>query len=174
MKLTIEDIRTLIKCLDESSVDELKYGDGDGKLILKKCVAGATGQSCVQIPAPETTGKQGAGIAAPDAGDGTKMAGGGQEAEVSAEKSQPEAAQNGACPVTAPLAGVFYRASKPGEKPYVESGQKVKKGDTVGLIEAMKMMSEIPAPCSGVVETIEVKDSDFAAYGTTLMYIREN
>ena len=117
MKLTIEDIRTLIKCLDESSVDELKYGDGDGKLILKKCVAGATGQSCVQIPAPETTGKQGAGIAAPDAGDGTKMAGGGQEAEVSAEKSQPEAAQNGACPVTAPLAGVFYRASKPGEKP---------------------------------------------------------
>jgi acetyl-CoA carboxylase biotin carboxyl carrier protein len=76
--------------------------------------------------------------------------------------------------VTAPLAGVFYRASKPGEKPYVESGQKVKKGDTVGLIEAMKMMSEIPAPCSGVVETIEVKDSDFAAYGTTLMYIREN
>ena len=56
----------------------------------------------------------------------------------------------------------------------MESGQEIKKGDTVGLIEAMKMMSEIPAPCSGVVETIEVKDSDFAAYGTTLMYIREN
>lgn len=173
MKLTIEDIQKLIRSLDESSVDELKYGDADGKLILKKCTAGVKGQNSVQILTAESSGNQGAGAAAPAAGEGTQKAGG-QEAEKVAEKSQPEEAQNGACPVTAPLAGVFYRASKPGEKPYVESGQEVKKGDTVGLIEAMKMMSEIPAPCSGVVETIEVKDSDFAAYGTTLMYIREN
>ena len=74
----------------------------------------------------------------------------------------------------APLAGIFYRASKPGEKPFVEEGQRVKKGDIVGLVEAMKMMNEIPSPCDGVVREIRVGDAAFAEYDAVLMTIEES
>ncbi len=76
-------------------------------------------------------------------------------------------------PVTAPLAGVFYRAAKPGEEPYVREGSAVKKGDTLGLMEAMKLMSEIPSPVDGVVKSIEVENGEFAEFGKVLMVIEE-
>ena len=56
--------------------------------------------------------------------------------------------------VSAPLVGVFYAASAPEESPYVTAGAQVKKGDTLCLIEAMKMMSEVPAPADCVVEEV--------------------
>lgn len=72
-----------------------------------------------------------------------------------------------------PLAGVFYRSPKPGEKPYVEIGQDVKTGETVGLIEAMKMISEIPSPCDGKILSIELSDGEFAEYDKVLMKIEK-
>lgn len=76
-------------------------------------------------------------------------------------------------PLKAPLAGVFYRAAQPGDAPYVEVGTQVKKGQTVGLIEAMKMMSEIPAPCDGTVASFAAKNGDFVEYGQPLIIIKE-
>ena len=73
--------------------------------------------------------------------------------------------------VRAPLAGVFYRASKPGAAPYVEPGKHVEKGDIIGLIEAMKMMSEVPAPYAGTVKEIRAEDGVFAGYNDVLMTI---
>lgn len=71
--------------------------------------------------------------------------------------------------ITAPLVGTFYISPAPGEKPFVEKGQQVKKGDVVGIIEAMKLMNEITATEDGVVETIEVEDGSLVEYGQVLI-----
>ena len=76
-------------------------------------------------------------------------------------------------PVKAPLAGVFYRAPSPDAAPFVKKGQTVRKGEVVGIIEAMKMMNEITAPVSGVIKEINVENAAFAQYGDVLMTITE-
>ena len=74
--------------------------------------------------------------------------------------------------VSAPLVGVFYAASAPEESPYVTAGAQVKKGDTLCLIEAMKMMSEVPAPADCVVEEVLVQDGEAVGVGSPLFRIR--
>lgn len=74
--------------------------------------------------------------------------------------------------VTAPLVGVFYAAPSPEEPPYVTPGASVKKGDTLCLIEAMKMMSEVPAPADCVVEEVLVRDGEAVGVGAPLFRIR--
>lgn len=71
--------------------------------------------------------------------------------------------------IAAPLAGVFYAASEPGAKPYVAVGDRVRKGDTVCLMEAMKMISEIPAPCDCIITEILKENGALAAYHEPLM-----
>ena len=74
--------------------------------------------------------------------------------------------------VTAPLVGVFYAAPAPEEPPYVTPGASVKKGDTLCLIEAMKMMSEVLAPADCVVEEVLVQDGEAVGVGAPLFRIR--
>ena len=74
--------------------------------------------------------------------------------------------------VSAPLVGVFYAASAPEESPYVTAGTQVKKGDTLCLIEAMKMMSEVPAPADCVVEEVLAQDGGAVGMGAPLFRIR--
>ena len=71
--------------------------------------------------------------------------------------------------VTAPLVGTFYAAPAPEKPPFVRAGDRVKKGDTLCLIEAMKMMSEIPAPCDCVIEAILKNSGELAAFGEPLL-----
>ena len=75
--------------------------------------------------------------------------------------------------VSAPLVGTFYAASAPGEEPYVKPGQKVQKGDVLCLVEAMKTMNEIKAPCDCVVEEVLAQDGDLVSYGQNLIRYRE-
>ena len=74
--------------------------------------------------------------------------------------------------VTAPLVGVFYAAPAPEEPPYATAGAQVKKGDTLCLIEAMKMMSEVPAPADCVVEEVLAQDGGAVGMGAPLFRIR--
>lgn len=74
--------------------------------------------------------------------------------------------------VDAPLVGMFYAAPAPEEPPYVTAGAQVKKGDTLCLIEAMKMMSEVPAPADCVVEEILVQDGEAVGVGAPLFRVR--
>ena len=74
--------------------------------------------------------------------------------------------------VTAPLVGVFYAAPAPEEPPYAAPGASVKKGDTLCLIEAMKMMSEVPAPADCVVEEVLAKNGEAVGRGAPLFRIR--
>lgn len=71
--------------------------------------------------------------------------------------------------INAPLVGTFYHAPAPGEAPFVEVGQQVKKGDVVGIIEAMKLMNEITAQEDGVVEEIVVEDGSLVEYNEVLI-----
>ena len=74
--------------------------------------------------------------------------------------------------ICAPLTGTFYRSPAPGESPYILPGQKVKKGDVLGVIEAMKMMNEIVADEEGVVEEILAEDESMVEYEQPLIVIR--
>ena len=70
--------------------------------------------------------------------------------------------------ISAPLVGTFYAAPAPDQAPFVAVGDRVKKGQTVCLIEAMKMMSEVPAPCDCVIEEVLKANGDLAAFGEAL------
>ena len=71
--------------------------------------------------------------------------------------------------VTAPLVGTFYAAPAPDQSPFVSVGQRVKKGETVCLIEAMKMMSEVPAPCDCVIEAVLKESGELVSFGEPLL-----
>ena len=73
--------------------------------------------------------------------------------------------------VRAPMVGVFYAAPAPGAEPFVQVGSKVKKGDTLCVIEAMKVMNEVTAEQDGEIVDICVKDGDLVEYGCCLMKI---
>ena len=75
--------------------------------------------------------------------------------------------------IRAPLVGTFYAASAPGQPPLVKPGDTVKKGPTVCLIEAMKMMSEIAAPCDCVIEAALAKDGELLAFDAPIFRYRE-
>lgn len=70
--------------------------------------------------------------------------------------------------ITAPLVGTFYAASSPEAEPFVTVGSRVSKGQTVCLIEAMKMISEIPAPCDCIIREIAKENGTLAAFGDVL------
>lgn len=74
-------------------------------------------------------------------------------------------------PVEAPLVGVFYSAPSPEEPPFIEVGQQVKKGDTLFIIEAMKTMNEITAPCDGTISRILAQNGDMVEYKQVLVVI---
>ncbi len=74
-------------------------------------------------------------------------------------------------PVEAPLVGIFYSAPAPEEPPFIEVGQQVKKGDTLFIIEAMKTMNEITAPCDGTVSRILAQNGDMVEYKQVLVVI---
>ena len=73
--------------------------------------------------------------------------------------------------VKAPLVGIFYEAPAPGEEPFVKEGQKVKKGDVLCVIEAMKMMNELKADVDGTVKKVDVKDGDAVEFGQVLFEV---
>ena len=75
--------------------------------------------------------------------------------------------------ITAPLVGTFYAASAPDAAPYVQVGDHVKKGQTVCLMEAMKMMNEVQAPCDCVIEAVLQQDGALVSFGDPLIRYRE-
>ena len=73
--------------------------------------------------------------------------------------------------IKSPIIGTAYLAPEPGAKKFVETGKKIKKGDTVMIVEAMKTMNHVPAPKDGVVKSINVEDGQPVEYGQTLVVI---
>ena len=89
----------------------------------------------------------------------------------SAPEGEAEPVVNGH-PISSPMVGTFYSAPSPSAKPFVSVGQHVNQGDTVCIIEAMKIMNQIEADQSGTVMEIPVNDGDAVEFGQTLVVIK--
>lgn len=148
--MELEQIMQLIDKLENSSLAELEICSGDQRVTLKKAQA-----VCMPPAAPVAVAPAPIAVAEPPAA-------------VAAE-SKPAAG----IVVKAPLVGTFYRASSPDAAPFVAVGDRVKKGQTVCLIEAMKMMNEIAAPADGVVEEILAENGEIVAFDAPLIRIAE-
>ena len=74
--------------------------------------------------------------------------------------------------VASPIVGTYYSAKAEGEEPFVTEGDSVKKGQVMAIVEAMKLMNEVTAPCDGVVEKLLAENEQMVEYGQTLFYIR--
>jgi len=94
---------------------------------------------------------------------------GGAAAAPAAAEGEPEL--DGRHPVVAPLVGTFYRASAPGAKPFVEEGDVVDEGQTVAIVEAMKLMNQVKADQGGRVAQILCTDGDWVEFEQPLMYL---
>lgn len=81
---------------------------------------------------------------------------------------EPQAVPDADTAITSPLAGVFYAAAAPDAQPYVRVGDTVSKGQTLCLLEAMKMMNEVPAPCDCAITQVLAENGALAAYGGPL------
>ena len=148
--MELSDILALLDRFDASSAASMKLRLGDLRLELNKNAAPA---AVAPAAVPE--------VAAPAAGAAPVPA-------AEAPKAQAEGTT-----VKAPLVGTFYAASAPGEAPFVSVGDTVKKGQTLCVLEAMKMMSEVPAPCDCVILETLAKDGDLVGFDAPLFQIRE-
>ena len=91
--------------------------------------------------------------------------------EITIEKNNRKTEPVSGTEIKSPIIGTAYLAPEPGAKKFVESGKKIKKGDTVMIVEAMKTMNHVPSPKDGVVKSINVEDGQPVEYGQTLVVI---
>jgi len=132
--MNVEQIRGLIKAMDEASVSELEYSEGSVRLrIVKESASYPNG----------------------DASEKSYTTAAAQEEESAPSNTLGRGKNN---LVEAPLPGIFYRSASPGEPPFVKVGDKVTKGQTLALIEAMKMLTPVKAAEDGVVTAVLVED----------------
>ena len=147
--MDLRKLKTLIDLVSDSNVSELEITEAEGKVrIVKGGVAPA------QVAAPLTV----APVAAPAVA-----------APVAAAPAPVEMPAGHA--VKSPMVGTFYRSSSPGTKPFVEVGDAIKEGDTICLIEAMKILNEIEADKTGTVTKILCENGQAVEYGQSLFII---
>ena len=91
--------------------------------------------------------------------------------EIIIEKNKKKVETVSGTEIKSPIIGTAYLAPEPGAKKFVETGKKIKKGDTVMIVEAMKTMNHVPSPKDGVVKSINVEDGQPVEYGQTLVVI---
>jgi len=148
--MDISHIRKLIKLVQSSDVTEIEVSEGDYTIRISR-----QGQVAAVAAAPVTTEYAVAPAAAPATA-----------APVVAEESANEAHL-----VKSPMVGTFYAASGPDAEDFVSVGTNVKKGDTLCIIEAMKMMNTIEAEYAGTVESILIDNASPVEYGHPLFVI---
>jgi acetyl-CoA carboxylase biotin carboxyl carrier protein len=148
--MDLRKLKTLIDLVSESNVSELEITEAEGKVRIVKGVPGMQGMA---QPQPMM---QAAPALAP----------------VPAPAAAPAAPQVPAGhAVKSPMVGTFYRASSPGAKSFVEVGDQVKEGDTVCIIEAMKILNEIEADKAGTITEILAENGQAVEYGQPLFVI---
>lgn len=151
--MDLRKLKTLIDLVQNSGISELEISEGEERIRIAKHGA----------PAAHTTVMMGAPAAAPVA------AAAAAPAHVPPAETVPAEPEGHV--VKAPMVGTFYRSGSPGSPPFVEVGQAVKEGDTLCIIEAMKLMNEIEADASGVVKAILIEGGQPVEYGQPLFVI---
>ncbi len=141
--MDLRKLKTLIDLVSDSGIAELEVTEGDGKVKIVKFSQNT--QPVAYMPEPAIAPVAAAAPAAPAAPTGHV--------------------------VKAPMVGTFYLAPNPGASPFVEVGQAVKEGDPLCIIEAMKLLNEIEADKSGVIQEVLVENGEAVEYGQPLFVI---
>ena len=170
-------VQRLIRIVDESDIDTLEVSRFATKIRISKSPPQAPGGGgAVPAAPPPAAGPGGAGSAPSPAGgaSGGASAGGGSATEAPEEAAEEEAAPGAGADlheVTSPMVGTFYRAPAPDAPAYVEVGDRVEEGQTLCILEAMKLMNELDSEVSGVVREICVENAEPVEYGDVLFRI---
>jgi acetyl-CoA carboxylase biotin carboxyl carrier protein len=150
--MDLRKLKKLIDLVQESGIAELEITEGEEKVkIVKGGQANASSAPAAHAPIISAEPRPALPAPAPAA-------------------AQPPAAPEGHA-VKAPMVGTFYRSPSPDAKAFVEVGQAVKEGDTICIIEAMKLMNEIEADAAGVVKAILVENGQPVEYGQPLFIL---
>ena len=149
-------LRELVKILEGSTLAELAYEDTDIKVSLNR----ATKATLVAAPMASAPA-----IATPTSGSTPATA-----AAAAAQKAKDE---EGMVVVKSPFVGTFYSAPKPGAPPFAQVGERVRRGQTICIIEAMKLMNEIEAEADGVVVEILAENGKAVQYGDALFRLKK-
>ncbi|HEY6529485.1 MAG TPA: acetyl-CoA carboxylase biotin carboxyl carrier protein [Cellvibrionaceae bacterium] len=151
--MDIRKIKKLIELLEESNVEELEIREGEESVRISRGQRAAAAPVHTYIHQPMA---QPTATAAP-------------AAEAVATKAAEPVSSGHA--VKSPMVGTFYRASSPGSQPFTSVGQKVKVGDVICIVEAMKMMNQIEADRAGVVEAVLLEDGQPVEFDQPLVII---
>jgi len=147
----LRKLKTLIELVETSGIAELEIQEGEERVRITRAVA--------PVPAPTVVPGTVPAVTAPVPGAVAVAATPGETAE-------PEGHQ-----VKSPMVGTFYRSATPGAKPFVEVGDSVEVGDTLCIIEAMKLMNEIESDKSGVVKQVLAENGQPVEFGQPLVVI---
>ena len=154
--MDLRKLKTLIDLVSESNVSELEITEAEGKVRIVKSGQPAAAQV---VYAP---------MAAPAAAPVAAVA---TAAAPAAAAPEAEPAESAGFVVKSPMVGTFYRSASPGAKPFVELGQAVKEGDTLLIVEAMKVMNPITAPRAGTVTAILIETAQPVEFDQPLVVI---
>ncbi len=158
--MDIRKIKKLIELLEESGIAEIEIREGEESVRISRWSQAAPPAPPAPPPAPAAP--------APPPAEAESGATGPASAEAPAGgETIPEGHV-----VTAPMVGTFYRAPAPGARPFVEVGQRVEVGDTLCIIEAMKMLNQIEADKAGTIAAILVENGQPVEYGQPLFVIQ--
>ncbi len=147
--MDIRKVKKLIELLDESGIAEIEITEGEESVRISRYSAHAPAAAPAVAAAA-------APVAAPAAAPPPTPA---------------EVIDEDGYEVTAPMVGTYYAASSPGAAPYVQVGDRVSEGDTLCIIEAMKMMNQIEADVAGVVKSIRIQNGEPVEFGQVLFVI---
>ncbi|MCF7531901.1 acetyl-CoA carboxylase biotin carboxyl carrier protein [Pseudomonas petrae] len=150
--MDIRKVKKLIELLEESGIDELEIREGEESVRISR--HSKTPAQQYYAPAPVAAPAP-APVAAP----------------VAAAAEAPSAPKYNGSVIKSPMVGTFYRTPAPGSPAFVEVGKTVKKGDTICIVEAMKMMNHIEAEVSGTIESILVENGQPVEYDQPLFTI---
>ena len=156
--MNIKQIKALAQILAQHDLSALEINEGETHIRLERTVAQPAAQAGAVLVAPPMP----AAAAQPA-----------QEAPASAPVEDPGVDFNDVFEAKSPLVGVFYAAPSPGAEPFVRVGSRVKKGDVLCIVEAMKLMNEIQAERDGEIVDICAHDGDVVEFGQTLFKLYE-
>jgi acetyl-CoA carboxylase biotin carboxyl carrier protein len=151
--MDLRKLKTLIELVESSGIAELEIQEGEERVRITRAVA---------------SGAQ--GVIGAAAGSVTQVTAGAQPAPAVTVEPAPPAEPEGHL-VKSPMVGTFYRAASPGAKPFVDIGDSVQVGDTLCIIEAMKLMNEIESDKAGVVKQILAENGQPVEFGQPLVVI---
>lgn len=161
MELNFNELRELVTTLSQTDISELTLKSADFELTLRK-------QGAMMVAsAPETVAVATAPVAIPTSEVVAPMA-----VPSPTPPTPPPSADSNLVEITSPMVGTFYRAPAPDESAFVEIGDRIQSGQTVCIIEAMKLMNELEAEVTGEIVEILVENSQPVEFGQPLMRVK--